>query len=76
MDANYKGHHIQTCSVLDRNTKRWSPAVIISWHENATTQYRQLQGPVDQYDSKEEADNFAGELAKKWIDDGKPDLRK
>jgi len=76
MDEFYKRHHISSHATLNPETNRWTPKVTISWDESGMRKMQNLDGPVDHSGSEQDANTEGVQLGRKWIDDGKPDLRK
>ncbi len=72
MDENYKGHHVQAQPTLNPDTNRWTPKVTVRWDEYGKTMIHNLYGPIDHSGSKQDAENEAIQMGRKWIDDGKP----
>ena len=76
MDDYFKGHEIRADATLNPDTNRWTSRATVSWDEGETHRIVPLNGPVDYSQSKEDAERYAIALGRKWIDDGKPDLRR
>ena len=75
MDDYYKGHHTHADADQHPETKRWVPKAHICWDENDPREFTMLTG-TDKFLSREEAISYVVQLARKWIDDGKPKLSK
>jgi hypothetical protein len=72
---NYKDHHIEVSvrAVVDPNG--WRPDIFVSYSEHGKNVLKSV--PMDQsFATPDEATQGGVEYAKKWIDDGKPDLEK
>jgi hypothetical protein len=71
MDAEYKGHRI-TASAW-HNPDGWKPRLRVVWGDSNIT----IRSPLfkERYSTEKEAQLAGLSFAKKWIDDGKPDLR-
>jgi len=81
MDEYYKAHFIRSIAMLTPDTKLWNPQVKIA----ASNEDRGVKIPITgpkvatisafpSFPTQEEAEKHALEFAKKWIDNGKPDL--
>jgi len=68
MDETYKSRRIHTTPELNLETDCWIPKADIHWYE-AGKEYRQvLAGPKDRFKIIDEAEIYALEMAKTWID--------
>ena len=75
MEEIYKGHKITASAwqLTDMLTQKWQPKVTIMWSEGVRKLIK--YPPITKYFSTQvEAEREALAFAKKWIDDGKPDL--
>ena len=75
MEEIYKGHKITASAwrLTDRLTQKWQPKVTIMWSEGVRQLIKYPQ--ITKYFSTQvEAEREGLAFAKKWIDDGKPDL--
>ena len=73
MDADYKGHHIEAYAWLAPDG-RWVCRLIISWSEVGQVLFK-CPYIARTFATKEETEREGFLFAKKWIDDGKPDLQ-
>jgi hypothetical protein len=71
MDETYKRHFIRYES--RGSPDGWRPVIQVSWTENTTTKMMLWMSKTC-FQMKNEAEKEAHFLAKKWIDDGKPNL--
>jgi len=69
MHEYYKGCHIYSGADLNANTDCWVPKADISWHEGGNRHSRLLAGPDDRFHTKAEAESYAIQMARKWVDD-------
>ena len=74
MEETYKTHKILASSWQLADSRHWEPRVHVSWSESGERKEKPLvfTRPCS---SEEQAEREGLELAKKWIDDGKPELR-
>ena len=70
MELEYKGNTIRLLSAAIPASDRWSARVIV----NDGGKIDQIDGAVGGYASESEAESWLLQLARKWIDDGKPPL--
>ena len=62
-----KGYHIETGSYEVKGG--WVPRAKVTWYEGPTTKVQELLAPAGYLSKdKQAADNFAFEMAKKWVD--------
>jgi hypothetical protein len=69
MDEIYKSHSIRTEHELNLKTDCWIPRAKISWTEDGIECSQTLTGPADVFKVIDEAERYAVEMAKIWIDD-------
>ena len=69
MDEIYKSHSIRTEHELNLETDCWIPRAKISWVEDGVQCSQTLAGPADIFKVIDEAERYAVEMAKIWIDD-------
>jgi hypothetical protein len=76
MDENYKGHLIQSGAEGIPGSSEWRPSVRIIWHEEGreSIKYFPPGSFRRKFETEKEAESYAHEMSKKWIDDGKPDI--
>ena len=74
MDADYKGHHIKSVARYLPDSDRWTAHVVINWTDRSHERFSQFDVKRG-FATEEEAEQAGLELAKKWIDNGKPRLR-
>jgi hypothetical protein len=70
MEVEYKGNTIKVTSFRLPESDRWSAKVIVNNGERIDA----IDGATAGYASEREAEAFGLELARQWIDDGKPPL--
>jgi hypothetical protein len=75
MEMNYHGHRIQAVSREKLDINRWVVEVNVLYPEVDVEKNKRFEGPLDGFASKAEAESWGIEMGKKWIDDGKPDLK-
>ena len=68
MDAIYRSRHIHTMPQLNIDTDCWIPRADITWEEQGTQHHQPLVGPADRFKIIDQAEIFAVEMAKAWID--------
>ena len=74
MFLTYQHHSIGTIPGRIPNSNKWRAKVIVQWDEGATLKTQHFDSNIDGFGSEEKADLWAIAFARKWIDDGKPDL--
>jgi hypothetical protein len=65
----YKGFLIIATGVFDKDTRLWSPKADITWWSVAGREYHGITDSVHSFTTKQEAETFAVEMAKAWIDE-------
>jgi hypothetical protein len=68
MDEFYKSYYIHTLVDLCLDSDCWVPKVEIIWEEHGTPRRQQLVGPNDLFKILDDAENYAVEMARGWID--------
>jgi hypothetical protein len=68
MDAVYKSRRIHTTPQLNLETDCWIPKADVSWGEQGKEHHQILAGPSDRFKIIDEAETYALEMAKAWID--------
>lgn len=72
-EMDYKTHHIEVSVRCCSDPSGWMPDVFVTCRENGKYVLKSL--PMDQsFAVPNEAEKAGIEYAKKWIDDGKPEL--
>ena len=74
MEETYKNHKIIASSWQLADTGQWEPRVHVRWSESDKMNEKPLVF-TRCFLSEREAELEGLKLAKKWIDDGKPELR-
>jgi hypothetical protein len=70
---NYKDHQIEVSASFPSKGSGWMPEVFVTYSEKGRNVLKSLR--IDQtFATPDEAEQAGVEYAKKWIDDGKPDL--
>ena len=67
MKVIYKSRHIHSVPELNLETDSWIPNADVSW-EGRTKCHQLLTGPIGYFKIIEEAEIYAVEMAKTWID--------
>jgi hypothetical protein len=70
MDVEYKGNTIKVMPVRIPESDRWSAKAIVNDGERID----EVDGAAAGYISEREAVEFGLQLARQWIDEGKPPL--
>ena len=68
MDDLYKSRYIHSRSELDLDTDCWVPKARVLWDVQGTQQCQLLTGPNDRFKIIDQAETYAVEMAKAWID--------
>jgi hypothetical protein len=68
MDALYKSRHIHSLPELDPDTDCWVPKARVLWEERGALQHQLLTGLHDRFKIIDQAETYAVEMAKAWID--------
>ena len=73
IDSTYKKHDIHATALEIAGTGVWEPRFTINYQEGS---YAMIKVPyvVKYFTNCTEAETYALSFAKKWIDDGKPEL--
>ena len=68
-DVQYKGWVIEAQSYKS-DSGRWRPKALVSIHEAGNLRTHVVPAPLERmFDTEADADAYAVEMAKKWIDD-------
>lgn len=65
----YKSHSIRTEHELNLESDCWIPRAKISWAEDGMECIQTLDGPADIFKGIDEAERYALNMAKIWIDE-------
>ena len=68
MAVIYKSRHIHSVPELDLETDCWVPRADVSWNQRGSEFHQLLVGPVGYFRIIDEAEIYAVEMAKTWID--------
>lgn len=68
MDELYKSRYIHSLPELDLDTDCWVPKARVLWDERSTQQHQLLTGPNNRFKIIDQAETYALEMAKAWID--------
>jgi hypothetical protein len=68
MEVTYKSHHIHSVPELNLEMDCWIPNADVSWDEADTKCRQLLTGPIGYFKIIDEAEIYAVEMAKTWID--------
>jgi len=69
MDEFYKSYYIRTLVDLSLDNDCWVPKVEIIWEEQGAPRRKQLAGPNNFFKILENAEIYALEMGRGWIDD-------
>jgi hypothetical protein len=73
MIGTHKGHNINISAARLPKTRQWEPHLTVIWSEDGKGRLHKLT--VNRgFRVREDAEMEGLRFAKKWIDDGKPDL--
>ncbi len=64
----YNDRLIIAYASMNQSTKRWSPGAEITWKRDGERHSHTIGGLEDQFKTCDEAEGFAINLAKAWID--------
>ena len=73
MEEIYKGHNITALAWQVTDTHEWQPKLMVIWNE-AGKEYIKYPNFGRFFPASREAQEYALAFAKRWIDEGKPDL--
>ena len=65
----YKGHLVVAFARFEKEVKRWVPMIHISWEDAAIPHSYRHKGPSDRFTTQQDAETFAIQIAKAWVDD-------
>jgi hypothetical protein len=68
MEIMYKSRHIHSVPELSLETDCWIPNADVSWEAAGATCHQLFTGPVGYFKIIDEAEIYAVEMAKTWID--------
>jgi hypothetical protein len=68
MELIYRGRHIRSLPDLNLETDCWVPNVDVSWEQEGTEFHQLLTGPIGYFKIIDQAESYAVEMAKTWID--------
>jgi hypothetical protein len=68
MEEIYKSRRIHTAPQLNPDTDCWIPNADVSWDEHGSEHHRLLVGPLDRFKIIDQAEIYALDMAKEWID--------
>jgi hypothetical protein len=73
MNGTHKGHNIIVSAARRAATRQWEPRLTVIWSEEGQGKFNKLT--VDRaFRARQEAEEEGLRFAKRWIDNGKPDL--
>jgi hypothetical protein len=64
----YRSHFVVTFARFDHRGEFWVPKADIRWRAGNRYRSELLTGPENRFKAKPDADRFAFEMAKAWID--------
>ena len=68
MELIYRSRHIYSLPELNLETDCWVPNVDVSWEQGGTKFHQLLIGPVGYFKIIDQAETYAVDMAKTWID--------
>jgi hypothetical protein len=68
MELIYRSCHVLTIPELNLDADCWIPKVDVSWEEQGAPRHQLLTGLSDVFKIIDEAEVYAVEMAKAWID--------
>ena len=68
MELIYRSCHLLTITELNLDADCWIPKVDVSWEEQGAPRHQLLTGTSDIFKIIDEAEVYAVEMAKVWID--------
>lgn len=68
MNELYQGRKINVVAELDLDADCWIPMADVAWEENGRQNHQRLTGPNGFFKIIDEAQIYAIEMAKSWID--------
>ena len=68
MEVTYKSRHIHSIPELNLEIDCWIPNADVFWDEAGTKRRHLLTGPIGYFKVIDEAEIYAVEMAKTWID--------
>jgi hypothetical protein len=74
MEETYKAHKITASTWQLSDSGHWEPRVFVSWSEGQNGKEKPLVF-TRAFSSQQEAELEGLKMAKKWIDDGKPEQK-
>jgi hypothetical protein len=74
MEETYKGHRIVATTWQLSDSSHCEPRVLVTWSEGQQERTKSLVF-TRAFSTEREAEVEGLQLAKQWIDDGKPELR-
>jgi len=63
----YKDHLIVGYGIFEQASQRWIPTAIISWEAGGRREVQTINSP-ERFADLKDAENFAIEMAKAWVD--------
>jgi hypothetical protein len=72
MDTTYKGHWISSFSRQNPDNDRWLVEIDVFSPQAGGGKNQRFEGPLEGFPSQAEAELWGIQVAKKWIDAGKP----
>ena len=73
MTEEYKGHSITASAWEILDTQQWEPRLVIIWQQQGAFPVK-APNINKFFSTREKAESEGLSFAKKWIDDGKPDV--
>jgi hypothetical protein len=68
MELNYRACRVLTMPELNLDADCWIPTVDVIWDEPDASRHQLLTGPSDVFKVIDEAEVYAVDMAKSWID--------
>jgi hypothetical protein len=68
----YHSYHIVGIARLNEKSGYWLPTVRLLWTDAGLEKKFELDGPPNRFKTKDEAEDYAVEMGKNWIDKKNP----
>jgi hypothetical protein len=75
MENHYQSHLIRSGAYVNPDTNQWTPELMIFWNQSRETICKHPLFKVT-FATGKESQSCALQFARRWIDDGKPELPK
>jgi hypothetical protein len=68
----YHSYHIVGVAHLNEKSGYWMPKVRVLWTDAGREKKLELDGPANRFKTKDEAEDYAVDMGKNWIDKKTP----